>query len=114
MERSLSRKDNSTAHHPLSKARVIVLISDDTGSAPEMLAQTFLDRENTILIGSETAGLMSTNYTFEFTNGTTIALPIGQSASIRGEPVYKIQPHINTEPDEALSVALKYLEDNRL
>ncbi|WP_444957743.1 S41 family peptidase [Microbulbifer sp. ZKSA002] len=114
MERSLSRKDNSTAHHPLSKARVIVLISDDTGSAPEMLAQTFSDRENTILIGSETAGLMSTNYTFEFTNGTTIALPIGQSASIRGELVYKIQPHINTEPDEALSVALKYLEDNRL
>ncbi|WP_413661993.1 S41 family peptidase [Microbulbifer sp. CNSA002] len=114
MERSLARKDNSTIHHPVSKARVILLISNDTGSAPEMLAQAFSDRENSILIGSETAGLMSSNHTFEFANGTTIALPIGQTTSIRGELIYKIQPDINTEPDEALSVALKYLEDNRL
>ncbi|WP_444913103.1 S41 family peptidase [Microbulbifer sp. PAAF003] len=106
--------DTNTYHRPLSEANVILLVSDYTGSAAEMLAQAFSDRENTILIGSETAGLMSTNKLFKFTNGTKVAIPMGQSTSIRGELVYKVQPDINTKPDEALNVALKYLEDNRL
>jgi carboxyl-terminal processing protease len=80
---------------------VAVLIGQGTGSSGEFLAMSFKKRDNTIFIGSNTAGYITTTMGFKINDAVWLLLSVGYGRDRDGQ-IYKeaISPDIfNNEPD---------------
>ncbi|MCK5148595.1 hypothetical protein KAR48_17710 [bacterium] len=62
----------------IESKKVVILISDYTGSSGEAIATAFHARENTIFVGSKTSGLVTGNQVFILPDSTLIALASSQ------------------------------------
>ena len=86
---------------PNSNISVAVLIGQGTGSSGEFLAMSFKKRDNTIFIGSNTAGYITTTMGFKINDAVWLLLSVGYGRDRDGQ-IYKeaISPDIfNNEPD---------------
>jgi carboxyl-terminal processing protease len=80
---------------------VAVLIGQGTGSSGEFLAMSFKKRDNTILIGSNTAGYITTTMGFKINGAVWLMLSTGYGRDREGQ-IYEqaLSPDIyNKEPD---------------
>jgi carboxyl-terminal processing protease len=99
---------------------VVMLVSPHTGSAAECFIIAFKGRDNTVLLGSKTAGYVTVNTGIPINNTAFMNLAIGYNAD-RNERVYKdaIEPDIPFESvdkfndianDEKVKAAIKWLK----
>jgi C-terminal processing protease CtpA/Prc len=80
---------------------VVVLIGNGTGSSGEFLTMAFKKRENTIFIGTNTAGYITTTQGFQINDASFLLLSTGYGRDRAGQ-TYKasIKPDIyNKAPD---------------
>jgi carboxyl-terminal processing protease len=107
---------------PKTNIPVAVLIGQGTGSSGEFLAISFKKRENTIFIGSNTAGYVTSTKGFQINEAVFILLAIGYGRDRQGQ-IYEdaLTPDIyNNEPDSFNDVkndkkvvaAMKWIEAN--
>ena len=90
--------------------KVVLLTSEITGSSGEIVALAFLGRENTMIIGEESAGYMTSNELYRLPFGTFLLLSEGVETNRKGEVIESILPDkIMVEGDnfEQLSQDLK-------
>lgn len=116
----LISKINPRCNFRAQEMPVVMLISPVTGSAAECLIIAFMGRKNFVLLGSETAGFVTSNAGFPINDTAFINLSIGYSADKAGR-VYReaIKPDIpfvsperfNDIPnDEKVKAAVKWLK----
>jgi C-terminal processing protease CtpA/Prc len=98
---------------------IVMLISPHTGSSAECLIIAFKGRNNTVLLGSKTAGYVTVNTGMPINNTAYINLAVGYSAD-RNEKIYKeaIEPDLpftsvdkfnDIRNDEKVKAAIKWL-----
>jgi carboxyl-terminal processing protease len=86
---------------PNKNIPVAVLIGQGTGSSGEFLAISFKKRENTVFIGSNTAGYITSTQGFKINDGVSLLLSTGYGKDRQGQ-VYEqaLTPDIySNEPD---------------
>lgn len=76
----------------LTRERVVLLTSEITGSSGEIVALAFLGRENTRIIGEESAGFMTSNELHRLPFGTFLLLSEGVETDRNGGVVKSILP----------------------
>ena len=102
---------------------VAVLIGQGTGSSGEFLAMSFKKRENTIFIGSNTAGYITTTMGFKINDAVWLLLSTGYGRDRKGQ-VYEqaLSPDIfSNEPDsfndikndKKVLAAAKWIKENK-
>jgi carboxyl-terminal processing protease len=101
---------------------VAILIGQGTGSSGEFLAISFKKRENTIFIGSNTAGYVTSTKGFQINDAVYILLATGYGRDRQGQ-IYEdaLTPDIyNNEPDsfndikndKKVVAAMKWIDSN--
>ncbi|MBD1396864.1 S41 family peptidase [Pontibacter sp. JH31] len=80
---------------------VAVLIANETASSGEIVATTFVGRRNTVLIGTNTNGLTSSNSEHELSDGAYLVLTEGnyidRNSKVYDKPGEGIAPDIRLE-----------------
>lgn len=98
----------TTPVSPLSDARVFVL-TGDTGSACEHLAQALRETGRATLIGTRTGGAGHYGGERRFGGGFAVFLPVGNSYAPGAQSweTVGVQPHRNVPADDALNEVLR-------
>lgn len=120
VDTTLYSKINPRCNVDAQNIPVVMLISPHTGSAAECFIIAFKGRDNTVLLGSETAGYVTVNTGMPINDTAFINLAVGYNAD-RNEKVYKeaIAPDIpftsvdkfnDIENDEKVKAAVKWLK----
>ncbi len=76
----------------LTLQKVALLTSEITGSSGEIVALAFLGRENTRIIGEESAGYMTSNELYRLPFGTFLLLSEGVETDRNGQVIKSILP----------------------
>lgn len=76
----------------LTKEKVALLTSEITGSSGEIVALAFLGRENTRIIGEESAGYMTSNELYRLPFGTFLLLSEGVETDRKSRIIKSILP----------------------
>ena len=120
VDTTLYSKINPTCSVNAQNIPVVMLISPHTGSAAECFIIAFKGRDNTVLLGSKTAGYVTVNTGMPINEIAFMNLAVGYSAD-RNENIYReaIEPDIpfsgidkfNDIPnDEKVKAAIRWLK----
>jgi len=120
VDTTLFSKITPTCNINAQNIPVVMLISPVTGSAAECFIISFKGRKKTVLLGSETAGYVTSNAGFPINDTAFMNLSIGYSADRYGK-IYReaIKPDIpfkspdnfnDIENDEKVKVAVNWLK----
>ncbi|MDB5011910.1 MAG: Peptidase family [Daejeonella sp.] len=99
---------------------VVILVSPVTGSSAEFLIMTFKGRNNTVLLGSSTAGVLTINSGFPINEETFINLSVGYGADRQGNvyrqaipadiPFTSVDQFNNIQNDGKVKAAIEWLK----
>lgn len=89
-----------TAGVPLLAAtiRIVVIVSGDTESLPELLAAAFAEHGRGRLVGTRTAGRGGVYQTFDLPGGGAVRIKVGRAFTGKGSPIENgVRPDIEVE-----------------
>ncbi|SRR5579862_427617 len=92
---------NPNCQIPKKDMPVVVLIGPGTGSSGEFLAMAFKNRKNTLFIGSESAGYVTSTHGFPINDAVSVLLAVGYGRDRTGHVYEKalLPDIINKDPD---------------
>ncbi|MCH8492361.1 MAG: hypothetical protein LAT53_03895 [Idiomarina sp.] len=94
----------------LKDVPIAVLIDGDTGSSGEATLLQFIDRPNTIIMGTPTRGVTTNIHILELSDGANLGVANSYFVDRLGQ-VYRngVNPELNTEGEDTIAIANTWL-----